>query len=172
MHSMVLALNEDDQNSDQVSASLKQSGHSVILSKTFSHAISVLNSHQVDLIISDVHLENGGNVFDFLRWVRNNPSTKDTPFVMFSSRPSSLAKYVEDGVKTAARMLGAQMYLTMEIFDSDLFRKQIDSLLPEGNQTIPLSTNLPLESGEKKDKEETEKHGLVKKSGIGKQENG
>jgi CheY-like chemotaxis protein len=141
VHALILALNEDDQNSHQVAESLKLSGHNTILSKNFAHAISVLKNTHVDLIISDVHLENGGNVFDFLRWVRRNPSTIETPFVLFSDKPSAMAKYVEDGLKTAARVLGAAMFITMETFDSDEFRKKIDSLLPvEDRNTTKPST--------------------------------
>jgi CheY-like chemotaxis protein len=141
VHALVLALNEDGKNSEQVAESLKRSGHNVLLSETFSHAISVLKTTHVDLIISDVHLENGGNVFDFLRWVRKNPSTIETPFVMFSAKPSAMAKYVEDGLKTAARVLGAAMFISMEIFDSDEFREAIDSLLPaEDLKSKKLST--------------------------------
>ncbi len=139
MHALILALHEEDQNAEQVTRSLKLSGHGVIESKSFTHAITVLNSQHVDLIISDVHLENGGNVFDFLRWVKKNPSTKDTPFVLFSSKPTQKAKYFEDGLRTTARMLGAALYITMEIFDSDEFRKQIDSLLPEGEKATELA---------------------------------
>ncbi len=138
MHALILALHEEDQNARQVTQSLKQSGHRVIESKNFADAISALNIQQVDLIISDVHLENGGNVFDFLRWVKKNPSTKDTPFVLFSCEPTPKAKYFEDGLRTTARMLGAAMYITMEIFDSIEFRKQIDSLLPEGDRAAEL----------------------------------
>lgn len=139
MHALVLALHEDDQNAQQVTKSLKLSGHGIIESKSFTHAISVLNKQHVDLIISDVHLENGGNVFDFLRWVKKNPSTKETPFVLFSSQPTKRAKYFEDGVRTTARVLGAAMFIAMETFDSDEFRKLIDSLLPAAEHITELS---------------------------------
>jgi CheY-like chemotaxis protein len=139
MHALVLALHENDGNSHQVAMSLKQSGHGVIMSKNFTEAMGVLESRHVDMIISDVHLQNGGNVFDFLRWVKKNPSTSKTPFVLFSHEPTAMAKYVEDGIKTAARVLGAAMYITMEIFDSDEFRRRIDSMLPEEVETVELS---------------------------------
>jgi CheY-like chemotaxis protein len=139
MNALILALHEEDQNAQQVTRSLKLSGHKVIESRNFTHAISLLNSQHVDLIISDVHLENGGSVFDFLRWVKKNPSTKETPFVLFSSEPTPRAKHFEDGLRTSARMLGAAMYITMEIFNSDEFRRQIDSLLPEGDKAAETS---------------------------------
>jgi len=130
VHALILTLHEDDENSAQVAESLKQSGHNVLLSKSFPHALRLLAVQHVDLIISDVHLENGGSVFDFLRKVKKNPLTKDTPFVLFSSEPTSKAKFLEDGLRTTARILGASMYITMKVFDPVEFCKQINSLLP------------------------------------------
>jgi len=139
LHALILALHEDPKNSVDVSKCLEESGHSVILVKTFTEAIRIVQEKHVDLIISDVHLENGGNVFDFLRWVRKNPASKETPFVLFSSTPTPVAKYFEDGLKTTARMLGAAMYISMEIFDAKEFRKKIDSLLPPVDPVLELS---------------------------------
>lgn len=129
LHALILTLHEDDEHSYQVANCLTKSGHTVILSKNFSHAISILKVRHVDMIISDIHLQNGGNVFDFLRWAKKNPSTSDTLFVMLSSEPSQSAKYIEDGLRTSARLLGVAKYITMEKFDSDDFCKQIDLLL-------------------------------------------
>jgi len=83
------------------------------------------------MIISDIHLQNGGNVFDFVRWVKKNPGTMDIPFVMLSVEPSRTAKYVEDGLRTTARLLGVRKYILMEKFDSEEFREHIDLLLAE-----------------------------------------
>jgi len=136
----ILALLELQENSRQVVQSLKESGHEVDVVETFTEATSLLHrQHKIDLIVSDVHLENGGNVFDFLRWIKRNPAMGETMFVMFSSKPTRAAKYLEDGIRVSARMLGAAMYITMENFDSDEFRKKIDSLLPAGNQTMALN---------------------------------
>jgi CheY-like chemotaxis protein len=130
VHALILALHEKERTSTHVVRSLELSGHNVHLAKNFSEAIKFLRNKHVDLIISDVHLENGGNVFDFLRWVKENPSTKSTPFVLLSSEPTPRAKYFEDGLKTTARLLGAAKYISIERFNADEFRKEIDSLLP------------------------------------------
>ncbi len=103
----ILALLELPENSRAVYEALTESGHSVVLSKSFAEAIRVLARGSIDLVISDVHLENGGSVFDFLKWVRLNPGTKAAPFVLLSSNPSVLAKYLEDGIKITLRALGA-----------------------------------------------------------------
>ena len=139
LSALILILHEEDKKSQQVTESLKKSGHNIFSVKTFNQAIAFLKSRRVDLIISDVHLENGGSVFDFLKWVRGNASTKDVPFVMLSCQPTALAKYLDDAVKTTARLLGAAKYITMDTFDSEHFRKQIDPLLPGENPTIESS---------------------------------
>jgi len=142
MCARILTLLELDENSLQVVGSLTRSNHNVIACNNFSDAIDVLKYKKVALIISDVHLENGGNVFDFLRWVKRNPLLRETQFVMFSSKPTLTAKYVEDGMRTSARILGAARYITMYKFDSDEFRKQIDSLLPKATQALEQSSPL------------------------------
>lgn len=137
MRALILGLLEDGNNSHHVVKSLTQSGHDVDVVDTFTKAMDVFKQpHNIDLIISDVHLENGGNVFDFLRWLKKNPATREIPFVMFSCQPTTMAKYLEDGVRASARTLGAAMYITMDTFDSDEFRKQIDSLLPAQAQLV------------------------------------
>lgn len=65
MTALILALLEDHDNSLQVKACLESSGHEVFLVEDFTTAKERFNLHKFDLIISDVHLQNGGDVFDF-----------------------------------------------------------------------------------------------------------
>jgi CheY-like chemotaxis protein len=139
VRSRILALLEEDVNSRQVVESLERSGHLVTTCKTFTEAITILEREHFDLVISDVHLENGGSVFDFAIWVKRNPTTEKTPFAMFSFHPTAAAKYVEDGLRTSARLLGVAMYIRMDKFDSHEFRKQIDSLFPERDLATELT---------------------------------
>ena len=137
MGARILTLLEEHENLKQVVDSLELSGHHLQACKNFKDAIETLkgkNFEAVDLIISDEHLENGGNVFDFLKWVRRNPATEQIPFIMFSSRPTQRAKYLEDGMRVAARMLGTTKYITMNNYDSEEFRRQIDSVLLEAKE--------------------------------------
>jgi CheY-like chemotaxis protein len=126
----ILALLEHDDNSQLVIESLERSGHDIIRATNFKDAIEFLQNRSVALILSDVHLENGGNVFDFMVWTNRNPLTITTPFVLFSNHPTPLAKHLEDGVRTTARLLGAAAFITADNFNSGEFRRQIDSLLP------------------------------------------
>ncbi len=126
----ILALLEDDEQSKIVIESLEQSGHNIERSPNFREAIAFLENRSVVLIISDVHLANGGNVFDFLIWAKRNPLTSNTPFILLSYQPTVLAKHLEDGLRTTARLLGATSYITTDRFKIGEFRRQIDSLLP------------------------------------------
>lgn len=136
MSALILALLEEHDNSEQVKACLEDCGHKVFLVDTFVNAQALLGRQSIDLIISDVHLENGGNVFDFLRWAKKNERTCALPFVLFSSRPTPMAKYLADGVRVSARTLGAAKYIEMETFDAAEFREHIDSLLPKEKQVL------------------------------------
>ncbi len=69
--------------------------------------MKALDRGEFDLIISDVHLENGASVFEFLRWVKTHKRFAKIPFMLFSLEPSEMAKYLADAVSTAARYLGA-----------------------------------------------------------------
>lgn len=139
MKSQILALLELDETSELVIESLKRIDRRATVCKKFTEAIELLEKSSCALIISDVHLENGGNVFDFLRWAKANPLTKDTPFVLLSCRPTKMAKYVEDGVRTTARLLGADLFLTYEQFDPVSFCLQIEPLISAKYQSLKLA---------------------------------
>jgi CheY-like chemotaxis protein len=111
---------------------LEHVGHNVTKVDTFHNAMEILRKADFDLIISDVHLQNGGSVFDFLRWVKGDPHMRATPFVCFSAEPPEVGRYLADGVRTAARALGAARYIAMEHFDGTLFLHEIEWLIPEG----------------------------------------
>ncbi len=129
MGTQILVLAEGPESAQQVVDSLSKSGHTVVVASNFTEAINILQRQHFSLIISDVHLVNGGSVFEFLRWVKKHPTLNSTLFALFSLQPTPMAKYLEDGIKTASRVLGASIYITMECFDSEKFREQVDSLL-------------------------------------------
>jgi CheY-like chemotaxis protein len=110
---------------------LEHVGHKVTTVDTFHNAMEILRTTDFDLIVSDVHLQNGGSVFDFLRWVKGDPHMRATPFVCFSAEPPEIGRYLQDGVRTAARSLGAARYITMENFNGPSFLHEIEWLIPE-----------------------------------------
>ncbi len=135
MRSQILVLLEQDENSRQVVKSLSQAGFDVVACQTLTEAIIVLKKQpKIEMIISDVHLERGGNVFDFLRSLKSNRAHVGRSLVLFSFRPTELAKHLEDGLRNAARMLGVAKYITMETFDSQLFCKEIQSVISQQHE--------------------------------------
>lgn len=75
MDTLVIALLEDPAQARTIKYCLEEAGHAVIVVENFSKAKVVLEG-RCDLILSDVHLRNGGNVFDFLKWVKREPLLK------------------------------------------------------------------------------------------------
>jgi hypothetical protein len=143
MCARILALLEQEEISHLVNASLGQSGHEIVPIRTFSRAVVELQKAHFDLIICEAHLENGGSVFDFLRWVKTNPLTNEIPFVVFSTRPTPMGKYLEDGVRTTARILGAAQFIAMNLFSASHFRRQIDALLIQTDEAITTEAICP-----------------------------
>jgi len=130
MDARILVTMEHPKQMKLIGDSLEHYGHCVLKAITFHESMEILRNSEVDLIISDVHLQNGGSVFDFLRWVKGDPHMQAVPFVCYSSEPAEIGKYLADGVRTAARALGAAKYITMEQFDANAFRHEIEWLLP------------------------------------------
>lgn len=127
----ILALLQHPEAMELVASTLEDFGHIVYKADKFQDAMDILRQRDVDLIIGDVHLQNGGSIFDFLRWVKGDPHMRGVPFVCFSTEPAETPKYLADGVRTAARALGAAKYMTTEKFDSVAFRTEIEWLLPQ-----------------------------------------
>jgi len=148
MAAMILALLEEQVNAKQVKDCLEDCGHEVFVVDTFVRAKELLSAQEIDLIVSDVHLENGGNVFDFLRFVKKNERTSKIPFVLFSAQPTPVAKYLADGVRISSRILGAVEYIQMEIFDAVKFKEQINVLLPPKKQSANLERKIHKKDGE------------------------
>lgn len=131
MTAKILITMEHEKQRKLIGDCLEGVGHEVVKVDTFHNAMEFLRKTTFDLIISDVHLQNGGSVFDFLRWVKGDPNMCATPFVCFSAEPPEIGKYLSDGVRTAARALGAARYVSMTDFDGPLLLREIEWLLPQ-----------------------------------------
>ncbi len=131
MTAKILITMEHADQGKQLADCLEQSGHSVTSVDTFHNAMEILRCSDFDLVLADVHLQNGGSVFDFLRWVKGDPHMRAIPFVCFSGEPKEVSNYLADGIRTAARSLGAARYITMVNFDSKLFLEEIEWLMPQ-----------------------------------------
>lgn len=143
MAALIIALLEHPEQHAQVTSCIKRSGHETIVVDSFARAKEILQVRAFDLIVSDVHLENGGSVFDFLKWVKSCPTLHQISFVLFSLQPTELAKYLAEGVQTAARILGAAKYISMDKFDCAVFTREIAELLPPAETEAPINFTEP-----------------------------
>src|SRR6185437_16924825 len=94
MVAKILALLEHPEAMELVADSLEHFGHGVYRADKFQDAMEILRQREVDLIIGDVHLQNGGSIFDFLRSVKGDPHMRAVPFVCFSTEPAEVPKYL------------------------------------------------------------------------------
>lgn len=122
----IVILQEIAENAQKIASSL--SDHELLLFDGDAKAKSFLEANPADLIISAVHLSSC-DVFEFLRWTKANTSTQNTPFILFCSEPSQIARYVSSDVRLAARALGARGYITMNSFEPTAFRAYIHGVL-------------------------------------------
>ncbi len=99
MAALIIALLEHPEQHAQVKGCLELAGHEVVFVDSFQRAKAVLREHYFDLIISDVHLENGGSAFDFLKWVKSKPALHPIPFV---TRDFSALKFPSDPVTSTS----------------------------------------------------------------------
>lgn len=138
MVTRIMALLERPEQVAEIKGYFENHGYEFEAVNTFTKAKAILQKEACDLIISDAHLQNGGTVFDFLKWVKNDTRLCAIPFVVFSLEPTDIAKYLSDGVRTSARFLGAARYISMDSFDSVFLTDEIAELLPAKTITESL----------------------------------
>jgi CheY-like chemotaxis protein len=138
----VIALLENSDHGVLLKSCLKESGVNLSVVDSYVKAKALVRLQPCSLIFCDVHLENGGSVFDFLKWVKDDAQLRSIPFVFLSIEPSFLAKYLADGVRVAARQLGAAKYISMEVFDAAHLQQELVEFLPKQEQSTQiLQTN-------------------------------
>ena len=136
----VLVLQEKTKNIANIEASLPDC--ELIFVRTIQEAIPLLRD-DLHLIISAVHLEYDGSVFDFLKLAKGSPATSRIPFVFYCSLSSLFARSVRDGLQIAARALGADKYITMETFALDHLRAEFLEFLPNLKAVPAVNLAIP-----------------------------
>jgi hypothetical protein len=83
------------------------------------------------MIIVAIHLHEG-NVFDFIREVRDSPDEKvrQVPIICINLNPRLHARYLNDSLMISAKALGANIFITMEPYDPVLLWGEIQTMLP------------------------------------------
>lgn len=83
----------------------------VVLADTSTKALHELIKHSVDLIILDVHMENGMDGFDLAKIIKSRKKTADIPIVFLT------AACIDEDFKKKGFEIGAVDYLTKPIDD-------------------------------------------------------
>ena len=115
----VVALIENQEMADSLRHCLSDHGCELSLAYSFDSAKALIAEQGCDLIISEVHLENGGSVFEFLEFAKSLPNSSEIPFVLLSVKPSKVANILRDSLLFTASQLGAAKYVSMEEFDCE-----------------------------------------------------
>ncbi|CAN5489097.1 hypothetical protein BH10CYA1_BH10CYA1_23960 [soil metagenome] len=125
----LIALLEDEKHEQRIKTCLLSAGHQVIVAHGLVKAKALVLDHACDLILSNVVLENGGSVFDFLRWLKSDPVLRATPFVLLNIQPIDPAKFHTDGLRVTSRHLGAAKYISMEKLDPVRLNAELSKFL-------------------------------------------
>ncbi|NDF11994.1 MAG: response regulator [Proteobacteria bacterium] len=87
------ALTVDDSKTmrDMVSFTLKSAGYEVMEAEDGKHALTVLGSSKVDIIITDLNMPNM-NGLELIRQLRQSPEHKFTPILMLTTEADDSKK--------------------------------------------------------------------------------
>jgi CheY-like chemotaxis protein len=97
-------------------------------------AMKFLNNSQIDLIIARVHLEEG-NVFEFIRAIKENIKLKNIPLVCFCGSRSEIAHTIDHTLARVSAVFGVDRYISLDRYcvedDCDFIalRQEIESVL-------------------------------------------
>jgi len=129
---LILAVLNEPDTSNQLISSIVGAEHDIIIAHTFRSAFNTLMNCKIDLVICDIGLfENNSSFtsgFDFLSCVKHDVQLSYIPFVCFTVKMMINQSFV-NGVRTAARALGAESCIAMEQFDNSALEKEVKRLL-------------------------------------------
>lgn len=118
------------EHTDQLKAVCKEAGHSAVASQTIKEAFAFLDGKDhADVIVCAAYLEDE-SLFDFLKQLRNNPIHKNSKFMTLALAASPMGTSVNPSTEVAGRLLGADAFVNMPVFDAVQLIAEIKKLLP------------------------------------------
>ncbi len=117
----ILVVDDSAETRKIIQRNLSQKGYKVFTTADVSNAIQILNSLQIDLIITDLKMPKVSGI-DLIKHIRDN--NKDSEVIMITGYPS-----IESAVE--AVKIGAQDYLTKPFTEQELLsavKKALDKL--------------------------------------------
>jgi CheY-like chemotaxis protein len=115
---------------DQLKKACKAAGHSVVPAHTIKEAFAFLDGkNHADVIICAAYLEDE-SLFEFLRRLRSNPVHKNSMFAILALAPGISGARTNVSTERAGRLLGADAFIDMPVFDAGQLIEEIRKLLP------------------------------------------
>lgn len=121
MGKTILTVDDATTMRKMVSFTLKGAGHEVLEASDGAVALSVLQSHRVDLVITDVHMPNMGGI-ELTRQLRALPSFGRTPILLLTTES-------DPGKKAEGRAAGATGWI-IKPFGQEQLLAVVAKLLP------------------------------------------
>ncbi len=106
----VLVADDSPVNLELLRSMLEPNGYQTVVVSSVSAAMKEALAHSFDLIMSDLHMPKQDGL-EFLRLAKENPATRDVPFIVFTS---SLGESTPDA-ENLAMSLGADKFLRRPI---------------------------------------------------------
>src|SRR5690606_3030360 len=83
----------------------------IVFCHTVEEARAALEG-DIGIIVCGVHFD-GGKMFEFLRFVKQNPATQSIPFFAVLGGTGRYSDSILQGIESAAKLLGAQRLLNL-----------------------------------------------------------
>ncbi len=129
---LILAILDEQDTSHHSMSEIIGENNDLITTHTFRGALNTLINSRIDLVICDIGLfENQSTFtcgFDFLSFVKHDAELSHIPFVCFTVKRMINESFV-NGVRTAAKALGAEACIAMEQFDNTALETEVKRLL-------------------------------------------
>ncbi len=114
----------------QLKAACQAAGHSVVSAHTIADAFAFLNgTNHADVVVCAAYLEDE-SVFEFLKALRKDPLHKSTMFMTLALEPSAIGAKANASTEKTGRLLGADAFVSMPVFDAVRLIAEIKRLLP------------------------------------------
>jgi CheY-like chemotaxis protein len=125
-----ILLMDTEEHTDQMKAACKDAGYDVVAAQSIKEAFAFLDGKDhADVIVSAAYLEDE-SLFEFLKRLRTDPIHKDTMVMTLALEPGPTGVRVNNSTEKAARLLGADVFLNMPVFDASELLAEIHKLLP------------------------------------------
>ena len=116
MEGRILIVDDEPYILKILSFKLRREGFRTYEAVSAEEALSVLDSHPVDLVLLDVALATPTNGFELARQIRRNPEWAELPIVMLTAR------HLADDVRMG-REVGAVGYITKPFSTADVVER-------------------------------------------------